>query len=65
MPDDCGNHPAQRNQDVLLKIYEVNEPELRIAKSKLGKTIANRLRLCFIPTVTTEMTVMWPSAVES
>jgi hypothetical protein len=48
MPNDRANYSAQRRQDVLLEIYQGNQPAFRIAQRYLGDAISNRLRLPFI-----------------
>src|SRR5882724_4919357 len=51
MPNNGGNHSAQRRQDVLLKIHECNQTDFWIAQSYLGNAIANGLCFRFIAAV--------------
>ena len=51
MANHGGNHSTQRRKDVLLKIYEGDEPELCVAEGDLGDAIADSLGLGFISTV--------------
>jgi hypothetical protein len=49
--DHGGNHPAQRQDNILLKIYERDQPDLRVAGGDLRNAISHGLRLRFIATV--------------
>lgn len=51
MPDDGGNHPAQGQDNPLLKVHERDQPDLRVAGGDLRNAIPHGLRLGFVATV--------------